>query len=142
MSSISSGIDANIAYMQPDDDLFSKEKPYVSLVPFLSDGASFTNTTVEEHMMHISNVRGRETCFDLDHNGFTYVSYESKEQPTHEIKGPDHPYMREMATFLQGYLGAESVTIYDANVSKSLKPLRPLPHCKSHCDVDSKGRRS
>ncbi|KAI5457326.1 hypothetical protein BGZ63DRAFT_365176 [Mariannaea sp. PMI_226] len=111
-------VEANIAYMKPDDDLFRREKPYVSLVPFLSSNAQFTNTCIEEHLMKIENVRGRESEFNLDKNGFAYVSYTSKERPTHDIKSPDHPYMHEMAKFLKGYLGAKEVTVYDGSTRR------------------------
>lgn len=110
-------VQAAIAYMKPDDELFRKEKPYVSLVPFLAKGANFTNTEVDEHTMEIKNVRGRESEFDLDKNGFSYVLYQPKERPGHDVQSPDHPYMKEISEFLKSYLGAQDVTPYDANVS-------------------------
>ncbi|WXC64878.1 hypothetical protein SNK03_010689 [Fusarium graminearum] len=111
-------VQAAIAYMKPDDELFRKEKPYVSLVPFLAKGANFTNTQVDEHTMEIKNVRGRESEFDLDKNGFSYVLYQPKERPGHDVQSPDHPYMKEISEFLKSYLGAQDVTPYDANTRK------------------------
>ncbi|KAM0491756.1 hypothetical protein ACHAP8_010386 [Fusarium lateritium] len=100
-------VKAAISYMKPNDELFCKEKPYVSLVPFLAKGASYTNTEVDEHMMEITNVRGSESKFNLDKNGFSYISYQPKERPGHDVQSPDHPYMKEMSEFLRNYLGAK-----------------------------------
>ncbi|KUJ12378.1 uncharacterized protein LY89DRAFT_738166 [Mollisia scopiformis] len=99
-----------------------KSPIYVSLVPFLSNGTSFTNTKANEHDMSIINIRGRERDFDLDRNGFTYVSYASQERPPDTIKGPDDPYVKEMAAFLENHLGARSVTVYDGSTRKISSP--------------------
>ncbi|KAF5686948.1 7alpha-cephem-methoxylase p8 chain related [Fusarium circinatum] len=127
-------IQAKVAYMKPDDELFRREKPYVSLVPFVSHGGKFTNTTIDEHMMKIENIRGRETDFSLDKNGFTYVSYNSKEKPTHDILSPSHPYMQEMANFLKAFLGANEVTVYDGSTRKVGDPKFLQASLYAHVD--------
>jgi hypothetical protein len=106
---------APIAYIEPDAR-FNKEKPYASVVPFLSEGASYTNTTLTTHHMPISSVRGREHEFNLDVNGFQYVKYASTIRPTTHITRPDHPYVVEMSNMLKSLLGAKSVDAYDCNV--------------------------
>ena len=109
---------ANIAYLE-DSKIFVTEKPYMSHVPFFVDGEQkWTNMNHVEHPMKLTDARGREEDYTLDANGFSYVQYDAVNKPSDQIKGPDHPYVTEMASWLKGLLGAKHVFVYDCNVSK------------------------
>ncbi|KAI1126531.1 hypothetical protein F5Y10DRAFT_211571 [Nemania abortiva] len=111
-------MESKISYTKRDEDLFRREKPYISLVPFVSSGARFTNTETEEHTMTITNVRGREGEFSLDCNGFAYVTFSSPHLPPDTVNGPEDLFVQDMAELLKSHLGAKSVHVYDGNTRK------------------------
>ena len=112
-------------YLKPDD-LYQKEKPFISQVPFLSKNSRGTNLLEEPHEMRIRDVRGLEELFSLDVQGFQYLTHDFSHKPDHNIDNPDHPYLSEVAEMLKTYLQADLVQIYDCNVSNYLH-LFPIP---------------
>lgn len=95
----------------------TKEKPFVSSVPFLASGSRMSNFEEEEEKVKISDVRGREDEYTLDKNGFQYLKYSFNNLPETKVEGPGHPFLTEVIKLFRDLLGAKEIVVYDCNVT-------------------------
>jgi hypothetical protein len=116
---------ADISYFEPLE-VHTREKPYISNVPFLETDGPWHNLNQVKHQKKVIDVRGREADFSLAKNGFEYIRHVFSQQPTDSIGSLGHPYVLEVEQLLQKRFGPSVVLMYDAIVSPNRGPL-PLP---------------
>jgi len=112
---------ATMFYLEPLK-LYQKEKPYISLVPFLNEGARQLNVKLAPYEVPVRNVRGQESDFTLDRDGFQFIKHSFKLKPSGNSVAPDHPYLVDVVSMLKGLLHAELVIPYDCVIRKAAGP--------------------
>lgn len=106
---------AKISYFEPLE-VHTREKPYISNVPFVETEGPWHNLNQVDHEKHIVDVRDHESEYSLATNGFEYVKHIFKNPPTDHIEDFDHPYLTEVEHLLQARCSASMVLVYDAIV--------------------------
>ena len=124
MPNVKAGID-----FLADIDLYNQEKPFAAL-------ASPGTVTVGEDQLHnlrwethnnidITDIRGNEDQYLLDHCGFQIVKYPGQ-KATYVTTGELEQYKRGTAKLLSGLLEATQVYCYEAKVSRLKDRMRAM----------------
>jgi hypothetical protein len=114
-------VNASLGYLA-DEELFLEERPYC-LKFEAPAGLRRSNIQVEHRQQTIEEIRGREKDFNIDKNGFTLVSFDTKmayDYFNNESKIVS-VYLAEAAEILQRLVGTFRVQIFE--YVASLPPL-------------------
>ncbi|KAK9781073.1 putative Methyltransferase [Seiridium cardinale] len=117
VQSQNTAVTADISYFEPLE-IHAREKPYISNVPFIETHGPWNNLNQVKHETTIVDIRGRESDFSLERNGFEYVKHTFEHPPTEDIDDFNHPYVTEIEHFLQDHFKPSMVFMYDAIIRK------------------------
>ncbi|CAL1712568.1 unnamed protein product [Somion occarium] len=76
------------------------------------------NIGTDPHPVVVHNVRGRESEFNLDKNGFQFVKHESVEKDFVDDKKIEDVYYKEVEELLKKEAGAKRVFIFDHTIRR------------------------
>lgn len=104
-------VPTTLNYYQPIGD----EAPYQYVYEPPTDKPSH-NIGSDPHSVVVHDVRGRESEFTLDKNGFQFVKHESAEKDFTDHEKIEHEYYKEVEELLKKELGAKRVFIFDHTI--------------------------
>lgn len=91
------------------------EAPYQYVYDAPKDQPSH-NLGNESHAVVVHDVRGRESEFTLDKNGFQFIKHESAEKDFLDDEKIEEEYYREVEELLKKEVGAKRVFIFDHTI--------------------------
>lgn len=104
-----------------NDPKFDKEKPYYSNIPFEHPEAKQTNLESAPEPVEVSDIRGSETNFELEKDGFQVIrnhhtlEYDQFSDP-YWIQAHYYPIVEEWVKSTIGSEKIEKIYIYDHTV--------------------------
>lgn len=118
----STKLNARVGYFQsggaPDEPIYFW-RPAASA----PEGQKPVNYISEDYTVQIQDVRGRESEYSLDQNGFGFSEVDTTDDAIERIRSSDHEfikadYYKEMEEALKKYTGADQVIVFDHLVRK------------------------
>jgi hypothetical protein len=109
-----------ISFLDREDRLFTRQKPFYSNVPFSqTPGAEATNIKAVQHEVSIANVRGFENELSPDRNGFELVKLPTSFNSWQDGRKLVKDHYPECEQYLREKLGASQVIVYDHTLRSS-----------------------
>ncbi|KAJ3534575.1 hypothetical protein NM208_g7480 [Fusarium decemcellulare] len=111
--------EASIYFLDSEHDIYKAEKPYVCLVPLTHAPPEFDQTNIKmvPHDVVVKNVRGSETEFKLDVQGFQLVKHNPQFSDWYNGPSVVNEYYPYVVDVLKDQLKAGKVYIYDHSAS-------------------------
>lgn len=116
-------------YSLPKDSLWEEEKPYTLKFQPVGDFPGTNRERVEKKGILVEDIRGRESLFSIDRNGFAIMRLKDPTmtyQDFHDDEKVKSLYLKTVAEELKNFLGARRVQIFDFVVSSLTSSLLPL----------------
>lgn len=96
---------------------YETEKPYMCLVPLTqSSDSEQTNVEYEQRNVNFTDIRGRESEFNLDRHGFKLILHDTTFNAFLDGRRTVKEYYPEIQDIVRKELGAEKVYVYDHTV--------------------------
>lgn len=111
-------------FFLPKSSRWEKEKPYTLKFQPADDFPVTSEQRVEVEGILVKDIRGQESSFSLDKNGFAVMPMKELDMAYEDFSDDDKVkfvYLKAVAKQLQAYLGASRVQIFDVLVSVSFR---------------------
>jgi hypothetical protein len=118
-------------YFLPKDPLWEKEKPYTLKFQPAEKFPGTNGARVEVKEILVEDIRGRESSFSMDKNGFAVMKLENlgmTYDDFHDDSKVESVYLKNLAGGLKAFLGAKRVQIFDFVVSLLPSPRSHFVH--------------